>query len=231
VPRRSRRPFASLVLGLALLAGTAMPALAWGNGGNLGNGYGTHDWIISQALKVFGDSPPAWLDVNVALLASDDPDKVFWAANEHVFYEKGYGRGAVDRISEFYHQTLVAHQAGDDARASTTFGWMAHYVGDILLATKRGPAVIELEFDNQSLANSSEKISSIHELAPDNVRKHKLSGSARDALKAAYAQRGGKPGDLLSTAAVPVKVKLRADTHLKCIQDAHGDVNKMVRCG
>jgi hypothetical protein len=63
------------------------------------------------------------------------------------------------------------------------------------------------------------------------VRKHKLSASARDALKAAYAQRGGKPGDLLSTAAVPVKVKLRADTHLKCIQDAHGDVNKMVRCG
>src|SRR4051794_30926482 len=28
----------------------------------------------------------------------------------------------------------------------------AYYVGDILLATKRGPAVIELSFDNQSLA-------------------------------------------------------------------------------
>jgi len=122
-----------------------MPALAWGNGGNLGNGYGTHDWIISQALKVFGDSPPAWLDVNVALLASDDPDKVFWAANEHVFYEKGYGRGAVDRISEFYHQTLVAHQAGDDARASTTFGWMAHYVGDILQPYHTSYAAIKLD--------------------------------------------------------------------------------------
>ena len=145
MPRRSRRPFASLVLGLALLAGTAMPALAWGNGGNLGNGYGTHDWIISQALKVFGDSPPAWLDVNAALLASDDPDKVFWAANEHVFYEKGYGRGAVDRISEFYHQTLVAHQAGDDATASTTFGWMAHYVGDILQPYHTNYAAIKLD--------------------------------------------------------------------------------------
>jgi hypothetical protein len=142
---RSRRPFASLVLGLALLAGTAMPALAWGNGGNLGNGYGTHDWIISQALKVFGDSPPAWLDVNAALLASDDPDKVFWAANEHVFYEKGYGRGAVDRISEFYHRTLVAHQAGDDATASTTFGWMAHYVGDILQPYHTSYAAINLD--------------------------------------------------------------------------------------
>ena len=143
MPRLSRRPFASLFLGLLLLAGSAMPALAWGNGG--GNGYGTHDWIISQALKVFGDSPPAWLDVNAALLASDDPDTVFWAANEHVFYEKGYGRGAVDRISEFYHQTLVAHQAGDDATASTTFGWMAHYVGDILQPYHTAYAAIDLD--------------------------------------------------------------------------------------
>ena len=29
----------------------------------------------------------------------DDPDKLFWATNEHVFNEKGHGRGAVDRIS------------------------------------------------------------------------------------------------------------------------------------
>ena len=63
------------------------------------------------------------------------------------------------------------------------------------------------------------------------MRKHKLSRSDRDALSAAYAQRGGRPGDLLGTAGAPVRVKLRVDTHLKCIQDAHGDVNKMVRCG
>jgi len=145
VPRRSRRPIASLALGLVLLAGTAMPALAWGNGGNLGNGYGTHDWIISQALRVFGDSPPAWLDVNAALLASDDPDKVFWAVNEHVFYERGYGRGAVDRISEFYHETLAAHQAGDDATASIAFGWMAHFVGDILQPYHTNYAAVHLD--------------------------------------------------------------------------------------
>src|SRR5262245_41646011 len=115
----------------------------------------------------------------------------------------------------------------------------SYYVGDILLATKRGPAVIELEFDNHSLANASEKISSIHELVPDKVRKHKLSANDRDALKAAYSQRGGEPGDLLPTASPvmqpgrPVKVRLtkpHVDKHLKCIQDAHGDVNKMVRC-
>ena len=57
---------------------------------------------------------------------------MFYATNEHVFNEKGYGRGAVDRITEFYHQALAAHQAGDDHTASIAFGWMAHYYGDIL---------------------------------------------------------------------------------------------------
>src|SRR5829696_1961342 len=94
VPRSSRRPFISLLFGVALLSATAGPALGWGNGGNLGNGYGTHDWIVGQAIKVFGETPPAWFDLDAALLATDDPDKVFWATNEHVFYEKGYGRGA-----------------------------------------------------------------------------------------------------------------------------------------
>jgi hypothetical protein len=110
----------------------------------------------------------------------------------------------------------------------------SYYVGDILLATKRGPAVIELAFDNQSLSNSSEKISSIHELAPDKVRKHKLSAGDREALEAAFKERGGKPGELLGPSG-PVKVvkpfKIRVDKHLACIQAAHGDVSKMQRCG
>ena len=144
MPRPSRRPFASLVFAVVLLAGTVTPALGWANGGNLGNAYGTHDWIVSQAVKVFGDNPPAWLDLNAALLATDDPDKVFWATNEHVFNEKGYGRGAVDRITEFYHQALLAHQAGDDQTASITFGWMAHYYGDILQPYHTNYAAVHL---------------------------------------------------------------------------------------
>jgi hypothetical protein len=144
VPRPSRRPLASLILGVALLASMATPALGWGNGGNLGNGYGTHDWIISQALKVFGETPPPWFDLDAALLASDDPDKVFKATNEHVYFEKGYGRGAVDRVAEFYHQALVAHQAGDDLTASITFGWMAHYFGDVLQPYHTNYAAVHL---------------------------------------------------------------------------------------
>ena len=52
------------------------------------------------------------------------PDRVFYATNEHVLDEKGYGRGAVDRIITYYHQALAAHQAGDDEVASTAFGWI-----------------------------------------------------------------------------------------------------------
>jgi hypothetical protein len=167
VPRPVRRPFAALVLGFALLAGMATPAFGWGNGGNLGDGYGTHDWIISQALKVFGDAPPAWLDVNTALLASDDPDKVFWAVNEHVFYEKGYGRGAVDRITEFYHQALTAHLAGDDLTASISFGWMAHYVGDILQPYHTNYAAVQLDDSHLRYENLVGKLTRSPEASPE----------------------------------------------------------------
>jgi hypothetical protein len=145
VPRSSRRPLASLALAVVLLAGMATPALGWANGGNSGNAYGTHDWIVGQAYKVFGDAPPAWFDLQTALLATDDPDKLFWATNEHVFNEKGYGRGAVDRISEFYHQALTAHLAGDDQTASIAFGWMAHYYGDVLQPYHTNYAAIDLD--------------------------------------------------------------------------------------
>jgi zinc dependent phospholipase C len=167
VPRATRRPFAALVFAFVLLASMATPALGWGNGGNLGNGYGTHDWIISQALKVFGDAPPAWLDVNAALLASDDPDKVFWAVNEHVFNEKGYGRGAVDRITEFYHQTLTAHLAGDDQTASIAFGWMAHYVGDILQPYHTNYAAVHLDDSHLRYENLVGKLTRSPEASPE----------------------------------------------------------------
>ena len=143
--RRRRAPLASLALSVLAFAALTSPALGWANGPNGGDGYGTHDWIVGQAVKVFDGNPPAWLDLNAALLATDDPDKVFWAVNEHVFNEKGYGRGAVDRIATFYHQALVAHQAGDDLTASIRFGWMAHYLGDILQPYHTNYAAIDLD--------------------------------------------------------------------------------------
>ena len=130
--RTGRRSFRSLSVSLLLIAAVASPASAWSNGPDNGNGYGTHDWIVSQAIKVFDGSPPSWFDLDAALTATDDPDKDFYASNEHVFYEQGYGRGAVDRISKYYHEALVAHAGGDHRKASIRFGWLAHYYGDIL---------------------------------------------------------------------------------------------------
>jgi hypothetical protein len=132
VLQRLRRPASVSILGLVLVAGLAGPTQAWSNGPNSGNGYGTHDWIVSQALDLFDGSPPSWLEVDTALQATDDPDTQFYASNEHVFYEQGYGRGAVDRITKYFHEALVAHADGDDHKASIRFGWMAHYYGDIL---------------------------------------------------------------------------------------------------
>jgi hypothetical protein len=167
VPRPSRRPLASLAFSLVLLAGMATPALGWANGGNLGNGYGTHDWIVGQAYKVFGDQPPAWFDLQTALLATDDPDKLFWATNEHVFYEKGYGRGAVDRIAEFYHQALSAHLAGDDQTASTAFGWMAHYYGDILQPYHTNYAAVHLGDSHRRYEMLVEAVTRNPDASPD----------------------------------------------------------------
>jgi hypothetical protein len=132
VYRRRRVTLVSLALSLVALLGLTAPAIGWSNGPNEGNGYGTHDWIVSQAVKVFDGNPPAWFDLDTALLATDDPDTQFRAINEHVYKEKGYGRGAVDRITTFYHEALVAHRAGDEATASIAFGWLAHFYGDIL---------------------------------------------------------------------------------------------------
>ncbi|MEO8437118.1 MAG: hypothetical protein ABI562_01575 [Chloroflexota bacterium] len=145
MPRPVLRPLASIAFSVFLIVGSATPVFGWANGGSGGDGYGTHDWVVSQALKVFGDSPPAWLEVDTALKATDDPDKLFWAVNEHVFYDKGYGRGAVDRISEFYHQALTAHAAGDDHTASIAFGWMSHYYADILQPYHTNYAAVHMD--------------------------------------------------------------------------------------
>lgn len=167
MPRPVRRPLAAIVLSLSLLGGLAAPVLGWANGGDNGNAYGTHDWLVSQALKVFGDAPPAWFDLDTALLATDDPDKVFYATNEHVFNEKGYGRGAVDRITTFYHQALVAHEAGDEQTASTAFGWMAHYYGDILQPYHTNYAAVDLDASHRRYEMLVQGFTRTADAAPD----------------------------------------------------------------
>ncbi|MEJ7695979.1 MAG: hypothetical protein WKF78_04965 [Candidatus Limnocylindrales bacterium] len=121
------------LLAIALSAMSVGSALAWSNGPDSGNGYGTHDWIVDQALKTFSGKLPAWFEPATARLASDDPDSQFWRTNDHVYREIGYGRGAVHQVAEYYARAIADLKAGNGHQASVDIGRLAHFYGDILV--------------------------------------------------------------------------------------------------
>jgi hypothetical protein len=122
----------------------------------------------------------------------------------------------------------------------------AFFVVEMLLQSKRGPAVIELEYDNHALL--SQKVSRIYELEPKKAPG--LSTRERSQLGEAFQSRGAKPADAgrLSSAEkpkpqiTPLPISKPAKPHitkpeatpqgakLRCIQRAHGDVLKMQKC-
>jgi hypothetical protein len=127
--------------------GAPQRVAAWGN--NADNLFGTHDWILAQALRVLGGAPD-WMNVQVALEATDDPDTIerqqdpsttLW----HVYKEKGRRGGAPSAVLTRYAQTIDAVARGDqlatdgDAagaraaydEASRLVGLLAHYAGDV----------------------------------------------------------------------------------------------------
>ena len=133
----SRPRIVAGLAGLSLALLMTVPVGAWSNGpaagGVTGNGYGTHDWILDQAFKTFSGHVPSWVEKTTALQATDDPDTLFWRTNEHVYMEDGYGRGAVDRVTEYYARVITDLKAGDEHQASIDLGRLAHYYGDLLV--------------------------------------------------------------------------------------------------
>jgi hypothetical protein len=134
--------------------------------------------------------------------------------------------------------------AGDGSTART------FPVADVLVRSERGPAVIELAFDNGGIA--SEKVTGIQELGPEDLPE--LPAREREQLAAAYAARGGIPANELSfkqataqtaqpVAPSPVEPspppRLRpnrsrkwreAQSQLRCVRRARGDVTKLREC-
>jgi len=110
-------------------------AFAWSNGpaagGATGNGFGTHDWILDNAIKTAGQSG-TWLDDNAALLASDDPDTQGTDSAWHLFRDKGISRGAPYAVGTLYEQAVEAYRAGDVTKASHYIGLLSHYYADVL---------------------------------------------------------------------------------------------------
>jgi hypothetical protein len=134
---------------LAAFVAAPAPAVAWSNG--KGDGYGTHDWIIDEGLRVLSDRDVSWFHRTTALIVSDDPDNVEVAANparkiDHIYRDGGVRGGAVQRITEHYAaavqlhlEGLEAQDAGDGAAADAAFdqasrelGLLAHFLGDLL---------------------------------------------------------------------------------------------------
>jgi len=125
------RRLISFVVALVLAASfPAAPAGAWRNGGDSGNGYGTHDWVLDEAIRLAG-TDGAWIDRDVALLATDDPDSEGTSKRLHVFYERGIYGGAPTMVTDLYYEAVEAYRTGDRERASRAIGTMSHYYSDV----------------------------------------------------------------------------------------------------
>jgi hypothetical protein len=134
---------ASLVLAVVIsLTILVSPVLGWANGEiNFNGGYGTHDWVVDQALRVAKAANPnyvAWFDRSTAVAASDDPDYLWNPQWQHHNYEvdlygtyAGYG-DAPSEIQLLFDQIVsLVSQRGDRTTISKKLGMMAHYYADI----------------------------------------------------------------------------------------------------
>ncbi len=132
--RRLAVAFASVMI---IFAFGVSDASAWCNGpyasGVKGNGYGTHDWILDQALRIARRTDPKagwWLDRRTALLATDDPDTYHFNRDWGLFREVGTSRGAPSKIASLYYSVALNLKAGKKQQASKEFGWLTHFAGD-----------------------------------------------------------------------------------------------------
>ena len=122
---------AAVLVACAGLATLPTQALAWANGPYSGNGYGTHDWVLDNALRIAGERGD-WVDSRTAMLASDDPDSYGTKNFYHLFRDKGLARGSAQKISDLYYLAVTAYQRGDTQAASKYVGQLSHYYADTL---------------------------------------------------------------------------------------------------
>lgn|GEM_PF-3150736 len=130
-PRPPRRLLTRLAC-VALLCAAVAPLAGWSNGTSGGDSFGTHDWVVREANVVAAASGYTWLDVDVAQIATDDPDSQLHDFYHHVYDVWGSSYGdAPTRIAALYAQTVAELKAGDRVAASRSFGLLSHYYSDI----------------------------------------------------------------------------------------------------
>jgi hypothetical protein len=129
---RSRLVTVTLTICLVALSLPAV-ACAWSNGGDYGNGFGTHDWVLQEASRLAAQKGARWVVLRQALPHTDDPDTQFHDFYYHVYDVWGsshYG-DAPKKVLEYYRKALAARKAGDRTAASRHVGVLAHYYADI----------------------------------------------------------------------------------------------------
>ena len=133
---RTTRFVLVLALAVGVVAATGLPAGAWANGVDDPDAYGTHDWVLDQAVAALG-ADADWVCLKAALRATDDPDTkdgidhasgTWW----HVWDEWGdtWG-GAPEAVQVWFDRTKDRLEAGKRCPASRALGIMAHLVADV----------------------------------------------------------------------------------------------------
>ena len=173
-----------------------------------------------------------------AALVENDPGAAPKGSPEYIKGIRAYF-GAVTGA-----RVIGTHNERADANTNTS---RTYPVADVLLRAERGPAVIELAFDNGGIG--SEKVTGIYELHPDDAAK--LPARDRERLASAFAERGGIPANkdtlehgtaqtqrpaaprpvvIRPTPAKPTPELRAGRKDLRCVQRARGDVAKLLEC-
>ena len=119
---------------VACIAALLLPAaaLAWCNGPNGPNGFGTHDWVLYEARRLAASRGYHWLVWSVAQPVTDNPDTKIGDTWYHCYDVWGATYGdAPTRVATLYSAAVQAMRDGDRARASRKFGLLSHYFSDI----------------------------------------------------------------------------------------------------
>jgi hypothetical protein len=130
-----------------------------------------------------------------AALIHDDPNAAPPGAADYVSGVRAYFGAARTATLIGSHQRAVGHDP--DTRS--------FFVADLLLDTRRGAAVVEVEFDNESI--NSDRVTSVYELAPSSAPG--LSAAQRRQLDAAFKARGGTPADAATLAIASSTASIR----------------------
>jgi hypothetical protein len=119
------------LLALVIVFCSVTPAFAWGNSGD---SFGSHDWILLNALRLSASRGVSWAETSTALRATDDPDTTLMDFYYHSYDVWGTTKKFADAptvITDRYSDVVRLLKAGDRAGASKYLGRMAHYFGDI----------------------------------------------------------------------------------------------------